>query len=179
MWPNGIGQGTLRTVAIGADAPLTLAQPAIDAGMVIADFAVNQAGEVAISCRSPQYPCELWLATASGVNQLSHLYTELLTQRLTVAFDEIWYPSHDGAMVQGWLLAPPLIEPDQQYGLILHIHGVPTCHVEPGNAGYVAGVASDGGSRILCSSLVIRGAPKGMGGLASRHQSSLGCGRPT
>jgi dipeptidyl aminopeptidase/acylaminoacyl peptidase len=126
------GRGTLSTVAIGDATPLALAQPTIDAGMVIADFAVNHAGEVAYSVGGPQYPCELWLATASGVSQLSQLYTELLTQRLTVAFEEIWYPSHDGAMVQGWLLAPPLIEPDQQYGLILHIHGGPHAMWSPG-----------------------------------------------
>lgn len=126
------GQGTLRTVCIGADAPMVLAQPAIDAGMVIADFAINHAGDVAYSVGGPQYPCELWLASKSSVTQLSQLYSDLLTQRVTVAFEEIWYPSHDGAMVQGWLLAPPIINHDQQYGLILHIHGGPHAMWSPG-----------------------------------------------
>ncbi|MCX6015820.1 MAG: S9 family peptidase [Chloroflexales bacterium] len=126
------GRGTLRTVFIGADAPMVLAQPAIDAGMVIADFAINQAGDVAYSVGGPQYPCELWLASKSSVTQLSQLYSDLLTQRVTVAFEEIWYPSHDGAMVQGWLLAPPIINHDQQYGLILHIHGGPHAMWSPG-----------------------------------------------
>jgi dipeptidyl aminopeptidase/acylaminoacyl peptidase len=38
---------------------------------------------------------------------------------------EIWYRSHDGTRVQGWLTLPPGFNPERRYPAILQIHGGP------------------------------------------------------
>ncbi|MEQ9400618.1 MAG: S9 family peptidase [Longimicrobiales bacterium] len=39
--------------------------------------------------------------------------------------EEIWYPSVDGLMIQGWIVKPPDFDPARRYPLILRIHGGP------------------------------------------------------
>jgi len=39
--------------------------------------------------------------------------------------EEIWYPSVDGLMIQGWINKPPDFDPNREYPLILRIHGGP------------------------------------------------------
>jgi dipeptidyl aminopeptidase/acylaminoacyl peptidase len=39
--------------------------------------------------------------------------------------EEIWYPSVDGLMIQGWINKPPGFDPSREYPLILRIHGGP------------------------------------------------------
>lgn len=39
--------------------------------------------------------------------------------------EEIWYDSYDGTRVQGWVVYPPDFDPNEQYPLILSIHGGP------------------------------------------------------
>lgn len=123
------GQGVVRTVSVPGQHAMAITQPPQASGVVVADFDVNVHGLIAATQGSPSAPCELWV----GATQLTQLYDELRAQRITVPFEEMWYHSHDGAAVQGWLLPPAVVEPGKQYGLILHIHGGPHAMWSPGS----------------------------------------------
>lgn len=122
------GQGVVRTVAAPGRTPMAIHTPPSDAGVVSADFDVNVHGLIAATQGGPSAPCELWV----GATQVTQLIDELRAQRITVPFEELWYHSSDGAAVQGWLLAPAVVEPGRTYGLILHIHGGPHAMWSPG-----------------------------------------------
>ncbi len=126
------GQGDLRLMALPGAQVMSVATPTTGMGMVIDEFAVASDGRVAYTQGGPAFPCELFEAHAGQVQQISALYTSLLAERTTTAFEEMWYPSADGQMVQGWLLAPPQVEPGKHYGLVLHIHGGPHAMWSPG-----------------------------------------------
>lgn len=126
------GQGTLRTAALPGRTALTIAQPAVGAGVVIDEFTVHADGRVAYTQGGPEGPSDLFVAAHSGVTRITHLLERVHPERITVPFEEIWYPSTDGQMVQGWLLPPAKVEPGTQYGLVLHIHGGPHAMWSPG-----------------------------------------------
>lgn len=126
------GQGTLRTVAVPGRTPMAIAQPIIGASVVIDEFAVHADGRVAYTQGGPEGPSDLFMASTSGVTRVTNLLESVRPNRITVPFEEVWYPSADGHMVQGWLLPPAQVEPGKQYGLVLHIHGGPHAMWSPG-----------------------------------------------
>ena len=61
-----------------------------------------------------------------GLTRLTQLNAELLSRRQVAQAEEIsWASPHDGREIQGWALYPPDFDPNEQYPLILEIHGGP------------------------------------------------------
>jgi len=126
------GQGNLQLMGLHGAQVMNVATPTTGMGMVIDEFSVAHDGRVAYTQGGPASPSELYVADANGVQALTALTSTLASQRSTVPFQEMWYEAPDGKMVQGWLLAPPQVEPGKQYGLVLHIHGGPHAMWSPG-----------------------------------------------
>lgn len=65
------------------------------------------------------------LSSPEGMEQLTRVNDDLLTQRTLGEVEEVWYRSPDGTRVQGWVVKPPDFDPGTRWPLILHIHGGP------------------------------------------------------
>ena len=91
------------------------------------DYAVADDGSVAYTLGSHAHPADVWVQPRSGPpRRLTHLNANLLDHRRLGDLEEIVYESSvDGTEIQGWYLTPPGFDPDQQYPLILEIHGGP------------------------------------------------------
>jgi dipeptidyl aminopeptidase/acylaminoacyl peptidase len=59
------------------------------------------------------------------ITALTDLNADILDGVRLGATEEIWYESFDGERVQGWIVYPPDFDPNEQYPLILSIHGGP------------------------------------------------------
>jgi dipeptidyl aminopeptidase/acylaminoacyl peptidase len=65
------------------------------------------------------------LRRPSMVTQLTEVNADLLVGTRVGEVEEIWYPSTDGARVQGWIVKPPDFSPSRKYPLVFEIHGGP------------------------------------------------------
>ena len=77
---------------------------------------------------APQAPPDVVrfrLREGSQVNQLTHVNDELIKSRQLGEVEEFWTTSADGTEVHGWVVKPPNFDPDQQYPLLMEIHGGP------------------------------------------------------
>ena len=58
--------------------------------------------------------------------QLTDLNSDLMGQREMSRTERmVWPSSHDGLMIEGWVMKPPGFDPAKQYPMILEIHGGP------------------------------------------------------
>jgi len=57
--------------------------------------------------------------------QLTNVNDDILLNIDLGQVEELWYNSHDGTPVHGWILKPPGFDPSQKYPLYLSIHGGP------------------------------------------------------
>jgi dipeptidyl aminopeptidase/acylaminoacyl peptidase len=65
------------------------------------------------------------LARPNEMTRLTSVNADVLHGVTLGDVEELWYKSKDGFDVQGWIVKPPDFRPDQQYPLILAIHGGP------------------------------------------------------
>jgi len=114
--------GKLTVVVPGSVGGTTLGRP-----YASGDFSVAGRDRLVFTRGSAQRPADLVLAGARGAQRpLTRLNEDLLGRREMAEVREILADSsHDGRRVQGWLALPPGFDPDQQYPLILEIHGGP------------------------------------------------------
>lgn len=63
--------------------------------------------------------------SSGEIAQLTHVNDDILVNKQLGDVEEIWYTSTDDAQVQGWIVKPPEFDPNEDYPLILHIHGGP------------------------------------------------------
>jgi len=91
------------------------------------DFSVADDGTIAFAAGTPQRPADLHVRSRrGGERRLTDLNANLLGQRELAEVREIVYASSvDGTEIQGWYLTPPGFDPEQDYPLILEIHGGP------------------------------------------------------
>lgn len=91
------------------------------------DFAVAGDGTIAFAAGTAQRPADVHVRSRRGdVRRLTDLNANLLGKRALGQVHEIVYESTvDGTPIQGWYLTPPDFDPDQDYPLILEIHGGP------------------------------------------------------
>lgn len=59
------------------------------------------------------------------INQVTDLNADILAGVELGDVEEIWYDSSDGARIQGWIVKPADFDPNNDYPLILSIHGGP------------------------------------------------------
>jgi acylaminoacyl-peptidase len=90
-------------------------------------FTVSRDGRIATTVSTPARPAELAVSgRRGGLNVIARLNEDLLARRTVGQVEEvIWESSHDGREIQGWAMYPPDFDPEQDYPLILEIHGGP------------------------------------------------------
>ena len=65
------------------------------------------------------------VARPQQITQLTSVNDDLLGTKDLASIEEIWYPSVDGARIQGWIVKPPGFDKSRKYPLMLSIHGGP------------------------------------------------------
>lgn len=89
-------------------------------------FSVADNGDVVFTQLASDRPAELALLRGSQASQITNLNRAFLAQRTIGDVEEFWYESSvDDRRIQGWIVYPPGFDPQQQYPLILEIHGGP------------------------------------------------------
>ena len=108
----------------GSDAPETV----YGEGVTVEDFSV---GENAIAYVQSEWdhPGDVFVSTRGGneATRLTQVNREYLTDRAISQPEEVWFESDSGE-IQGWVLRPPEFDPDEQYPLVVEIHGGPHAH---------------------------------------------------
>jgi dipeptidyl aminopeptidase/acylaminoacyl peptidase len=83
-------------------------------------------GLVAHTHASTQRPSELAVIRDKASVPLTAFNRDVLAQREIGRVESFWYQSTvDGRDLQGWVMYPPGFDPDQQWPMILEIHGGP------------------------------------------------------
>ena len=60
-----------------------------------------------------------------GFRQLTAVNGDVLRDVRLGKVEEMWYRSTDDARIQSWIVKPPSFDPDQEYPMVLFIHGGP------------------------------------------------------
>ncbi len=84
-------------------------------------------GWIAYTQGSAAHPSDLAVVRAGrDAARLTQLNADLFAQKVLGEVEEIWWESSfDGRRVQGWIMKPPGFDANQQYPLVLEIHGGP------------------------------------------------------
>jgi dipeptidyl aminopeptidase/acylaminoacyl peptidase len=84
---------------------------------------------IAVGVRSAPHepPDVVRFSLADGATQarLTRVNDDVLEGKRLGEVEEVWYKSSGDTDVQGWIVKPPDFDPDQEYPLILQIHGGP------------------------------------------------------
>jgi len=89
-------------------------------------YSLADNGTIAFTHSTPDHPSDLAIARGRTTERLTHVNEDLLGYKTLGEVEEFWYPSsHDGRMIQGWIVKPPHFDPDKKYPLMLEIHGGP------------------------------------------------------
>ena len=63
---------------------------------------------------------------------LTALNEDLLAHKELGEVEELWWESsYDGRRIQGWVMKPPGFDPNEEYPLLLEIHGGPFANYGP------------------------------------------------
>jgi dipeptidyl aminopeptidase/acylaminoacyl peptidase len=90
------------------------------------DFSVSENGTVAFTYGDVHRPADVAVAGRRGVQVITSLNDDLLSNRTLGEVTEIVYESSfDGTEIQGWYMTPPDFKVGEKYPLILEIHGGP------------------------------------------------------
>ncbi|WP_049969181.1 S9 family peptidase [Haladaptatus cibarius] len=110
-----------RVAGDGSDEP----QQVVGEGH-ITDFSVG-ADAIAYAKSEWDHPGDVFVSTPGGAetHRLTRLNAEYLDERAVGQPEELWFESDDGTEVQGWVLTPPDFDSDEQYPLVVEIHGGP------------------------------------------------------
>lgn len=90
-------------------------------------YSVAPNGTISYTYATPYHPADVAVVSGNGnVEKLTALNEDLFGHKTLGEVEEIWYTSsYDGWDVQGWIIKPPHFDPDEEYPLILEIHGGP------------------------------------------------------
>lgn len=89
-------------------------------------FTVSENGSYAFNYSQPDRPADVGYGTGKrAVQRLTDLNSDLVLQRELSAIEQITWLSTNGLEIEGWLAFPPDFDPEEQYPLILEIHGGP------------------------------------------------------
>ena len=91
------------------------------------NYSVARDGTVAFTYTQSNEPSEVAIVAPSGGQRLiTDLNGDLKSRVELVEAEMFWTESsHDGRPIQSWILHPPGFDPDEQYPLLLEIHGGP------------------------------------------------------
>jgi acylaminoacyl-peptidase len=90
-------------------------------------FSVSRNGRIAFAQNSAQRPGDVAVSGNRGsMVKLTQLNDDLFGHKQLGAVERLtWKSSHDGRVIEGWLVKPPGFDPARKYPLILEIHGGP------------------------------------------------------
>ncbi len=89
-------------------------------------YSLANNGSIAFTHSTPDHPADLAVTVDGTTSRLTHVNDDLLRYKTLGEVEEIWYrSSHDGRMIQGWIVKPPDFDPSKKYPLLLEIHGGP------------------------------------------------------
>ena len=90
-------------------------------------FSLANDGRFAFTHSTPQRPADVAIGqTGQEPQVLTALNDDLLGHKTLGAVEEFTYASsHDGLDIEGWIVTPPDFDPDEDYPLLLEIHGGP------------------------------------------------------
>jgi dipeptidyl aminopeptidase/acylaminoacyl peptidase len=76
---------------------------------------------------APDIPSDVFTARPDGTKEkrLTQVNREFLSNKKLSNPEEIWYESHDGQKIQGWIFKPIGFDQKKKYPLLLEIHGGP------------------------------------------------------
>lgn len=95
-------------------------------------FTVSRNDRLAFNLTTASRPADLATMHRGEVRRLTSLNEDLLGHRELGVVEEIRFrSSHDDKEIQGWIAKPPGFDPDEQYPLILEIHGGPFANYGP------------------------------------------------
>ncbi|MCP4203573.1 MAG: S9 family peptidase [bacterium] len=129
-------------------APLRGKLRQVTEGVHMLSLASSSQGETAAATRSSyQEPADvvlLNLAGDGGGKQLTRVNEDSLTGERMGEVEEIWYTSTDGTQVQGWIVKPPEFDENEDYPMILHVHGGPHAMYNVGFSLFYQNLAAHG-----------------------------------
>lgn len=98
-------------------------------------YTVSPGGTFAYTRSRPTRPADLGVGSYGGssgggqgvdARTLTDVNEDLFSHKTLGEVEEIRYESsHDGQEIQGWIVKPPNFDPEQEYPMILEIHGGP------------------------------------------------------
>lgn len=97
-------------------------------------FSVASSGRIAYTYVTPYRPAELAVVNGrkSQPSVITAFNDDLLGRRNLGAVEEVWYRSSvDGRVVQGWVVKPPGYDAENDYPLLVEIHGGPISNYGP------------------------------------------------
>ncbi len=89
---------------------------------------LSRKGAAAATRSSSHRPSDVVLLDLSGegdTTQLTRINDDVLAGKRMGDVEEVWYTSTGDARVQGWIVKPPDFDADEDYPMILHVHGGP------------------------------------------------------
>lgn len=97
-------------------------------------FSVASSGRIAYTYVTPYRPAELAVVNGrkSQPSVITAFNDDLLRRRNLGVVEEVWYRSTvDGRVVQGWVVKPPGFDAENDYPLLVEIHGGPILNYGP------------------------------------------------
>ncbi|MFC3032743.1 S9 family peptidase [Pseudoalteromonas fenneropenaei] len=96
------------------------------------DFDVSERGAVAFTLADTNRPADVATLARGEVKRLTQLNDDALGDIELGKVESLWVKSsHDGLVVQGWVMYPPNFDASKKYPLILEIHGGPVANYGP------------------------------------------------
>ena len=126
----------------------------LDGEVSVRDFALDEAGGVALLISTPSAPAEAFTLRDGQLSKISE-HNLWLDERALGEVINVTFPSSDGTTIEGFVFTPPDYQRGRRYPTILRIHGGPVSQYDFGfNAearllaakGYVVVIANPRGS---------------------------------
>ncbi len=109
-------------------------EPFISGARFITEFSIaDESKDFAFAVSAPHFPSDLFTADYDGKHEerITEINRDFIEQRRLSIPEEMRYRSHDGLMVQGWIMKPHDEKTDSRFPLVVEIHGGP--HIMWGN----------------------------------------------
>ncbi|MEQ9401399.1 MAG: S9 family peptidase [Longimicrobiales bacterium] len=96
---------------------------------MLAFESMDRSGRVMVGTRedawNPQDVVRFDIRNPSQITQLTHVNDDVLAGVTLGEVEEIWYKSVEDFDIQGWIIKPPDFDPNEEYPMMLVIHGGP------------------------------------------------------
>ncbi|TRO94289.1 S9 family peptidase [Glycocaulis profundi] len=151
LWIQFVDQGLTTLAHVTLDGELTRIDDTLG-GLLFGrpytsgSFSVSSNGRYAATVGTPQRLANLGVGERGGETRVLTSYSEeLLASRELAEIERFtWESSADGREIEGWIAYPPGFDPEQQYPMLMEIHGGPHTAYGPVFSGEVQLFAAAG-----------------------------------